>query len=140
MRNKFIKKAFFILLGLSLMAFASAQDSLLTSHILDITKGVPVKSVKVALEKRDGDGVWTKIQDVVTNSDGRVSFTDLKGNDLKNLGVYRLVFYTKEYFEKEGLTTFYPEIDVIFEIDNVDSHYHVPITLSPFGYSTYRGS
>lgn len=140
MRNKFIKKAFFILLGLSLMTFASAQDSLLTSHILDITKGVPVKSVKVALEKRDGDGVWTKIQDVVTNSDGRVSFTDLKGNDLKNLGVYRLVFYTKEYFEKEGLTTFYPEIDVIFEIDNVDSHYHVPITLSPFGYSTYRGS
>ena len=55
-------------------------------------------------------------------------------------GIYRMVFGTKEYFDGQGVSTFYPTIEVVFEIKNIDEHYHVPVLVSPFGYSTYRGS
>lgn len=114
----------------------------LSSHVLDIVKGQPVENVKVMLEKQAEDGKgWLMLEEKVTDKDGRIS--DLlkieEGKEKANDGVYRLTFYTKPYFDSQNMTTFYPFVEVVFKIEG-GSHYHVPITLSPYGYSTYRGS
>lgn len=114
----------------------------LSSHILDIVQGKPVPDVKVSLEKQMNDGKgWVVIDEKTTDKDGRITdFLRVEdGKEDTNNGVYRLTFYTKPYFESQSVSTFYPFVEVVFEIEG-DTHYHVPITLSPYGYSTYRGS
>lgn len=109
----------------------------MSSHILDINIGKPAPDVVISLSKKVGDD-WKVIDEKRTDKDGRVKdFLDKsKGS---NEGIYKLTYYVKPYFEKQHQDTFYPYIEVVFEIKD-DKHYHVPITLSPFGYSTYRGS
>jgi 5-hydroxyisourate hydrolase len=110
--------------------------STLSTHILDAASGQPAAGVRVALHRRDGDG-WEPLGEAVTDHDGRAR--DLAPGGL-GAGVHRLVFATGEYFAATGQTGFYPEVPVVFEVGDTDRHYHVPLLLSPFAFSTYRGS
>ena len=111
--------------------------SQLTTHILDTTKGKPAQAVSIYLYQQHEDS-WTELTIGTTNKDGRIP--DLLRKDLiLEPGIYKMKFETKEYFEKQGIQTFYPFIEIIFTITGSE-HYHVPLLLTPFGYSTYRGS
>ena len=112
----------------------------ITSHVLDTARGAPAADLLITLQQRSGDD-WLMLGSAPTDADGRVAdFTD--GNDAGALpaGVYRLTFYTGDYHERLGERGFYPHVDVAFEIAGDGQHYHVPLLLNPFGYSTYRGS
>ncbi len=111
--------------------------SQLTTHILDTSLGRPAKNVAVILEHQFKDH-WIKIAEGTTNDDGRI--TDLLKEDMiLKVGNYRLIFETAFYFQIQKIKTFYPRITIEFEIVD-QSHYHVPLLLNPYGYSTYRGS
>ncbi|MBV9796391.1 MAG: hydroxyisourate hydrolase [Actinobacteria bacterium] len=107
--------------------------STVTTHVLDTALGAPAAGVAVRLESADG----AVIASGATNADGRIG--ELGPDDLAP-GVYRIWFGTGDYFARDGRKTFYPEVMVTFEVANGGGHYHVPLTLSPFAYSTYRGS
>lgn len=109
----------------------------LSSHILDINTGAPASGVKIQLYKLTNSGEWKLVEEKITDKDGRIKDFLKYGND--NKGIYKLNFIVKPYFESKGQNSFYPFIEVVFEINSED-HFHVPLTLSPFGYSTYRGS
>ncbi len=110
----------------------------LSSHILDITSGKPAANVKIALSKQDQNEKWVAIEEKYTDANGRIK-DFIRQDGKSHTGIYKLTYYTSPYFKKTGHTSFYPFIEVVFElVDN--EHYHVPITLSPFGYSTYRGN
>ncbi len=109
----------------------------ITTHILDIAEGQPARGVRVTLERSGADG-WSSAGEGTTNDDGRV--TDLLEEGAMSAGIYRLTFETKAYFEAKQAKTFYPEVVVTFCVEASAEHYHVPLLLSPFGYSTYRGS
>jgi 5-hydroxyisourate hydrolase len=108
--------------------------STLSTHVLDTALGGPAKGIRVTLE-RAGDVVGSG----VTDADGRVRDLHKKEASL-NQGSYRLTFYVGDYFSKAGREFFFPEIVVNFRVGGGAEHYHVPLLLSPFGYSTYRGS
>lgn len=107
--------------------------SQVTTHVLDAALGRPAAGVAVSLT----DSAGTVIATAVTNADGRVSEL---GPDSLEPANYRLVFETAAYFAATGTPTFYPRITIDFSLTDADSHYHVPVLLSPFAYSTYRGS
>jgi 5-hydroxyisourate hydrolase len=109
----------------------------LTTHVLDTATGRPASGVAVRLERRDGDG-FRDLARGVTNDDGRV--VDLLAPDSLAAGVYRLTFATAEYFARDGRPSFYPDVTIAFEVTQPREHHHVPLLVSPFGYSTYRGS
>lgn len=121
--------------------FASAQELKyqLSSHILDITKGQPAANVKISLSKQDNAGKWKSIDEKQTDKNGRIPDFLKVEKGVNHQGIYKLTFYTDPYFKLMGQESFYPFIEVVFELKD-DNHYHVPITLSPFGYSTYRGN
>jgi len=104
-----------------------------TTHVLDAALGRPARGIPVALENSEGHLVATG----ETDADGRV--TDL-GPDALEAGFYRITFDTAGYFAAAQTPTFYPRVVIDFELEDVTSHYHVPLLLSPFAYSTYRGS
>lgn len=108
----------------------------LSSHILDISTGKPAPNVNVKLMVQD-NGTWKLLDTKKTDESGRVN--DFLPNNSDHKGVYKLIFETTPYFSKQGLESFYPYVEVNFKI-NGTNHYHVPITLSPYGYSTYKGS
>lgn len=111
--------------------------SQITTHILDTTKGKPASGVKIMLYQEQNDG-WTEIAKGLTNADGRIPDL-LKKDVLLKTGIYKMRFDVKEYFEKNNTKGFYPYVEIVFEI-NSSEHYHIPLLLNPFGYSTYRGS
>lgn len=111
--------------------------SQLTTHILDTSKGKPASGVSVNLFQQVNKN-WNQIASGITNDDGRISEL-LKKDALLTPGNYKLVFETKIYFDKHDIQSFYPFVEVSFTI-NDSAHYHVPLLLNPFGYSTYRGS
>ena len=112
--------------------------STISTHILDTSRGCPAEGVPLILEARTVAG-WRTIGGGTTNADGRVVDLLNEGESLL-LGMYRMSFETAVYFEAHAVKSFYPVVRVVFEVDDADSHYHVPLLLSPFGYSTYRGS
>lgn len=114
------------------------MKSPITTHVLDTSRGRPAANLKIVLETRSDSGTWTEAAKGVTDKDGRVSDL-LKPGGLK-LGVHRLIFDTGAYFAEQGQSCFYPHVDITFSIHEAAEHYHVPLLLSPFGYSTYRGS
>ena len=121
-------------------AFIQAQEKYqLSSHILDISQGKPAPNVKIALSKQDKNQTWVLIDEKYTDNNGRIKDFLKEESNKNNNGVYKLTFYITPYFEKLKQKTFYPFIEVVFEIKD-DQHYHIPITLSPYGYSTYRGN
>lgn len=112
--------------------------SQITTHVLDTSKGQPAEGIKISLQRPIGNNSWEDITSGVTNEDGRV--VNLMDDDQRiEPGIYRMLFETKAYFEAEDVDGFYPEVPVVFEITNQE-HYHIPLLLSPYGYSTYRGS
>jgi 5-hydroxyisourate hydrolase len=112
--------------------------SQITTHVLDTAAGKPAEGISITLEKLNSKDSWDSITKGVTNADGRVASFLPEAHKL-TAGVYRMKFFTKPYFEKQKVKGFYPFVPVVFEIDDT-AHYHIPLLLSPFGYSTYRGS
>lgn len=113
--------------------------SAITTHVLDTSLGKPAVGVPVHLDMQAEDGGWRELSSGVTDRDGRLR--DLLPDDFDlQPGVYRLVFDTAAYFDAKSLRSFYPHVAVVFLVHDADEHYHVPLLLSPFGYSTYRGS
>ena len=108
--------------------------STLSTHVLDTSLGKPAQGIRVTLEK-DGETIGSG----VTDADGRVSDLLKEGSEVKQ-GTYSLKFFVADYFSTGGREAFYDEIVVTFLISVASRHYHVPLLLSPFGYSTYRGS
>ena len=112
--------------------------SIVTTHVLDTSRGKPAGGVPVLLEVRSEDGVWKAIDRGATDADGRAKMLSSETHVPK--GVYRLTFDTAAYFMALNVEGFYPEVAVVFEIRDPSQHYHVPLLLSRYGYSTYRGS
>jgi len=111
--------------------------SQITTHVLDTSLGKPAVGIDVSLEQ-SANGDWKLIASGKTDTDGRVG--DLLGSEEKLVpGIYRINFNTGDYFTSLGLKGFYPFVNIVFETID-DSHYHVPLLLNPYGYSTYRGS
>jgi len=109
----------------------------LTSHVLDLSLGQPARNVAVRLEAAAGK-TWRLLTSAFTDSDGRTG--DLLAGAALADGVYRLVFETGAYFSASGRPSFYPYVEVTFQVTVPGQHHHIPLLLSPFGYSTYRGS
>ena len=112
------------------------QRSHITTHVLDAARGLPAADLEVTLEQLAGDA-WTPIGRGRTDADGRV---DELGPTVLAAGRYRVTFDTGGYFASQGTNTFYPEVAVTVELAGPAAHHHVPLLLSPFAYSTYRGS
>jgi 5-hydroxyisourate hydrolase len=110
----------------------------ISTHVLDLTNGLPASGMTVALERRDSSGAWREVARAVTEGDGRIR--EFSCADEFTRGGYRLRFLSGEYFAARAMSTFYPEIVVVFDVDDGARHVHVPLLLGPFGYSTYRGS
>jgi len=110
----------------------------ITTHVLDISIGLPAANVGVILEAQSANGSWAEQSRSATDADGRLRDWDAA----KNLpaGIYRLVFDTRAYFAARKVASLYPQVIVVFEVRDAQEHYHIPLLLSPFGYSTYRGS
>ncbi len=113
------------------------MKSPITTHVLDTAAGRPAAGVPVVLEL-EVDGRWEEVGGGKTDEDGRLA--SLISSSEFTLGVYRITFNVDAYFLAQGRRTFYREVPVIFRVADADQHYHVPLLLSPFGYSTYRGS
>ena len=128
-----------LILFSSSIVFAQQTNYQLSSHILDITKGMPAADVKITLQKQIQNNQWQMLSEKQTDKNGRVSDFLPQTDKSDHIGVYKLKFYVEPYFQSQQTDTFFPFIEVVFEIKD-DKHYHVPITLSAFGYSTYRGS
>ena len=109
----------------------------ISTHVLDTAKGRPAVGLAVTLSRRGAGGAWTVLGKGVTDRDGRVA--DLS-SDRIDAGEYRLDFGTAAYFKAAGTEAFYPEVVVAFTVTDAGAHHHVPLLLSPFGYSTYRGT
>jgi 5-hydroxyisourate hydrolase len=113
--------------------------SAITTHVLDTSVGRPANGVPIVLEFQTGDAGWQTIGKGVTDQDGRLR--DLLAPNVQlEAGNYRITFDTGTYFAQHQIEGLYPAVSVIFTIREVAQHYHVPLLLSPFGYSTYRGS
>jgi 5-hydroxyisourate hydrolase len=110
-----------------------------TTHVLDLVAGSPAIGMTVALEERDAGGGWTRLGQGTTDLDGRLAGLLPPERHLR-AGVHRLLFDTGAWFADRGLAGFYPEVSVVFEVADPTQHYHVPLLLSPYGFSTYRGS
>ncbi|HEX4510221.1 MAG TPA: hydroxyisourate hydrolase [Burkholderiaceae bacterium] len=109
----------------------------LTSHVLDLALGQPAGGLLVRLEAVTGNS-WRLLASAITDGDGRTG--DLLAGAALAEGVYRLLFDTGAYFSTAGRESFYPHVEVTFRVTISGQHHHIPLLLSPFGYSTYRGS
>jgi 5-hydroxyisourate hydrolase len=112
--------------------------SIITTHVLDTSRGKPAGGVPVTLGVRSEDGNWKVIARGATDADGRAGM--LSAETSVPRGVYRLSFDTAAYFNALNVEGFYPEVAVTFDVRDPSQHYHVPLLLSRYGYSTYRGS
>ncbi|OQR86692.1 hypothetical protein ACHHYP_10277 [Achlya hypogyna] len=116
-----------------------ASQPPVTSHVLDTSRGVPAANLRVELEREASPGIWVPVGQGVTNADGRVPGLTAVGQDVS--GTCRITFHTQAYFEANGTTEyFYPVVSIVFRVVDATAHYHVPLLINPFGYSTYRGS
>ena len=109
----------------------------ITTHVLDTSLGRPAAGVPVTLEVREGAAGWKQLGRGATDADGRLR--NLAPQPLP-AGTYRLTFDTRAYFESRQTASFYPEVAIVFEVRDAAAKYHVPLLISPYGYSTYRGS
>ena len=113
--------------------------SAITTHILDTARGRPAAGIPVVLEQHSGGGEWTAIGRGETDHDGRLGTLHPEDTPLVP-AVYRIRFQTRRYFESLHIDVFYPEVVVVFETTAGESHYHVPLLIAPFGFTTYRGT
>lgn len=111
--------------------------STVSTHVLDLVRGAPAVGVPVVFERLDDADGWILVTDAVTDADGRIRELLPEGSEA--VGTFRLVFDTGAWFESQGTVGFYPSVSVLFALTEA-RHYHVPLLLGPYGYSTYRGS
>ena len=113
--------------------------SAITTHVLDTSLGRPAAGVNVVLERGGESEQWQFVGHGHTDADGRLR-TLMPPDAPLTPGPYRLVFDTRKYFELRGIRPFYPSVIILFEVAAGEAHYHVPLLISAFGYTTYRGS
>jgi 5-hydroxyisourate hydrolase len=119
---------------LASMAFSSLSIADVSVHVLDMTNGLPGQGITVSFyEKKDNS--WQLLKTQTTDENGRIA-----SFDVGNIGVYRAEFHVSKFFQEQKTNTFYSIIPVDFKVENSDAHYHIPLLLSPYGYSTYRGN
>jgi len=111
--------------------------SLITTHVLDTSLGRPAASLTVSLDVREGDN-WRELGHSATDSDGRVR--EFSPGTTLGVGSYRLNFETAAYFRASSREAFFDRVTIEFRVADASQHYHVPLLLTPFGYTTYRGS
>lgn len=138
--SKSMFKSLVVLLFLAFsLSFAGAAEFQLSTHVLDTSLGKPGVGVEVILEKRAEDGAWTKIAKETTGKDGRIGNFLKTEENKSHTGVYRLTFSLEKYFAARGSETVFPEAVIVFKISD-ETHYHIPLVVTPFALSTYRGS
>jgi 5-hydroxyisourate hydrolase len=111
----------------------------ISTHILDLVHGKPAKDLPVRLEKQMSTGDWRLLTSTRTDHEGRCPQLLPEGTDLSP-GIYRLIFDTGSYFTRQKIAALYPVVEVTFQVQDGESHFHIPLLLSPNGYTTYRGS
>ena len=116
------------------------MSSPITTHVLDTARGAPAAGVRVTLDHESSPGAWTRVGEGTTDADGRLR-TLLAPGGLR-AGAYRIVFDVGAYFAAQKVEAFWRDVAIEFVVrdPNAGAHYHVPLLVSPFGYSTYRGS
>lgn len=112
---------------------------MISTHVLDTAQGRPAAGVGVVLDRASGANDWQTVGSGRTDADGRLR-TLWPASEPLTPGVYRLIFDTAGYFANTGTAAFYPQVVIVFETVPGETHYHVPLLLNPFGYTTYRGS
>ncbi|MBL8746357.1 MAG: hydroxyisourate hydrolase [Phycisphaerae bacterium] len=112
--------------------------SRVTTHILDTARGRPAANVAVTLERADPDGNWRTLASARTDSNGRIA--EFPGAGELTAARHRLRFDIAPYFDAQNVRSFFPSVEIIFSVTAPAEHHHVPLLLSPFGYTTYRGS
>jgi 5-hydroxyisourate hydrolase len=112
--------------------------SQITTHVLDTSKGKPAVGINIELFAQK-DSQWHSLSKGITNADGRISELLSEGRVL-DAGNYKMSFNTGDYFKSNKIQGFYPYVDIVFELDGEGAHYHIPLLLTAYGYSTYRGS
>jgi 5-hydroxyisourate hydrolase len=113
--------------------------SRISTHVLDTAKGKPAAGVPVSLERQESSGKWLSLALAQTDQDGRCGELLPDSATLVG-GVYRLTFDTAKYFAACGVDGLYPAVEILFRVRGGESHFHIPLLLSPNGYTTYRGS
>ena len=139
--KRWIHMGMAVLMALLFAGRSVAQEPVcqLSTHMLDVSRGVPAAGVTVELSRQTSDGGWQTLDRRVTDRNGRVTgLLPIREPDA-NRGIYRLRFETQPYFEAQGQSSIYPYVEVVFRIEG-DGHYHIPITMSANGYATYRGN
>lgn len=131
------KSIFAFLISLFALISSSAFAEGISTHVLDLASGVGGKNIPVVLEVKDKNGAWTKLATGTTDENGRIK--SFGANVKANSGTYKLIFDMTKYSESKP-NPFFPEISVVFQIQDPKLHYHVPVVVSPYGYSTYRGN
>jgi 5-hydroxyisourate hydrolase len=111
----------------------------ISTHILDLVQGKPAADIALRLEKQNPSGDWRLLSAARTNQDGRCPQLLAEGEDLSP-GIYRLVFDTGRYFDAQRIRALYPVVEVTFQAQEGEAHFHIPLLLSPNGYTTYRGT
>jgi 5-hydroxyisourate hydrolase len=109
-----------------------------STHVLDTAAGQPAAGVAVRLDRQEPGGGWAELASGHTGPDGRLAGWLPDGQPVA--GLHRLAIGSGGYFARQGVATLYPEVTITFEVSEPGGHYHLPVLLSPFGYTTYRGS
>jgi 5-hydroxyisourate hydrolase len=111
----------------------------ISTHVLDLTRGRPAHDVPVRLDRQENNGDWRMLSSTRTDQDGRCAQL-LDANETLTPGIYRLSFDTGTYFRAVMFEGLYPAVEITFLVRNGEEHFHIPLLLSPNGYTTYRGS
>lgn len=111
----------------------------ISTHVLDTSRGMPASDVPLRLERQEAPGDWRLLASGRTDSNGRCGQL-LPENESLRAGLYRLTFDTEHYFAAQRITGLYPMVQIVFAVREREAHFHVPLLLSPNGYTTYRGS
>jgi len=112
----------------------------ITTHVLDVARGKPAGNMLVHLERRESPGEWRLLASARTDGDGRCNKLEPENGADLLAGLYRISFDTAGYFARLEIATLYPIVQVTFSVRESEAHFHIPLLLSPHGYTTYRGS
>ena len=132
-----MKKILFASIVSMITTFSYAQNPL-SVQVLNLENGLPSANVKVTLEAQQNDK-WIALTSKSTNENGRIPDLYPEGKSLQK-GVYKVTFQTGDWFKSKNQRSFFPEVPVVFVIDGTVDHYDIPLLISPYGYSTYKGS
>ena len=111
----------------------------ISTHVLDTARGMPARDLGVRLERNENSEQWRTLGSARTGQDGRCCQLLPEGEHFPP-GIYRLAFDTGTYYATQGIETLYPIVQVTFSVPDPESHFHIPLLLSPYGYTTYRGT